>query len=154
MYFKQVKNRLQLIVAEYNQAKKRTIPKMIASIPMDKDPTDEQLKNVPADVRDKITAEQLKLLTDHLAEIKSVKDRQRDLLEVDLLAWSIGHRADAVGRVGVRDERQAKEIWEAVEKLQKALKAAGYPHSAVKPAKATKALVVPPGQLSLDGSQG
>ena len=144
MQIREQGRQVQLIRSPYDSTKKRCVQKVVHTFK-------QQYSYLSDDITQYLSAEQVadlsedekKTLSDWLktkADKILADDRKYSIIWAD---GQISKSADAISSDGVDAERAAK-IWEAIEKLSKALKKSGNP----KPSK-VKAPVVAAGQLSL-----
>lgn len=145
MQIREQGRQVQLIRSPYDSTKKRCVQKVVHTFK-------QQYSYLSDDITKYLSAEQVadlsddekKTLSDWLkarADKTSADDRKYSISAADR---QISKSSDAISSDGVSSEQAAK-IWEAVEKLSKALKKAGYPRSAKVPA----APVVQAGQGAL-----
>jgi hypothetical protein len=141
MQFRVQANKLQFIRSVYNSEKRRCDQKLVGSMPAHQDefPSDDTVKNLSADER--------KELADYLQARAAKKLSDNRITKIQIAGYSLSGLADAIQSVDAITESQAKEIWEGLAKVSKALKKAGH----TKPAKPTAPAVqaAPSGQGDL-----
>ena len=146
MQIREQGRQVQLIRSPYDSTKKRCVQKVVHTFK-------QQYSYLSDDITKYLSAEQVadlsddekKTLSDWLkarADKTSADDRKYSISGADR---QISKSADAISSDGVSAEQAAK-IWEAIEKLSKALRKSGHPRSATK---APAAPVVPAGQVAL-----
>ena len=146
MQIREQGRQVQLIRSPYDSTKKRCVQKVVHTFK-------QQYSYSSDDVTKYLSAEQVADLSDD--EKKTLSDwlkARTDKTTADARKYSISYAdshisksADAISSDGVSAEQAAK-IWEAIEKLSKALKKSGHPKSATK---APGAPVVQAGQVAL-----
>lgn len=151
MQIREQGQQVQLIRSPYDSTKKRCVQKVIYTF-------EKQHSYSPASIGEYLSAEQIsnlsdgekKTLSDWLtakADKKLADDRSISIITAEV---NISRLADAIlsDKISVK---KAMEIWEAIDKLSKALKKSGYSKSSVKPMGGSPvAPGVLPGQLDLE----
>lgn len=134
MQFKPVGNRIQLVAYRgYDQEKRRAIVKVLGSI-------DAYSLDIPQTLLDVLSDEEKAEVDDFVADTRAKNKKQSDTFSVQYVASNLDRVAGLV-LDGVENyelnEQWGVEVWAALEKMQKALKKAGYtrPKREAKPKK-------------------
>ena len=116
------------IKTEYVPEKKRTYGRTVAS-------QDRYLSTVSNEVRQQLSSDEVDELQKWLDD-RAKKDEVDTLkFKLSTIGYSMSKAAEALEtEAGELDEKQAADAWEAISRLQKALKKAGHP----RPRKQTK----------------
>ena len=123
MQFKPVGNRIQLVAYRgYDKEKRRAIVKVLGSM-------DAYTLDVPKDLLDVLSEDEKAEVVSYIADTKAKNQKRNNTLSVQYVGSSLTRVADLV-LDGVEDyelnEQWGIEVWAALEKMQKALKKAGY----------------------------
>ena len=123
MQFKPVGNRIQLVAYRgYDKEKRRAIVKVLGSM-------DAYTLDVPKDLLDVLSEDEKAEVVSYIADTKAKNKKRNNTLSVQYVGSSLTRVADLV-LDGVEDyeldEQWGIEVWAALEKMQKALKKAGY----------------------------
>jgi hypothetical protein len=123
MQFKPVGNRIQLVAYRgYDKEKRRAIVKVLGSM-------DAYTLDVPKDLLDVLSEDEKAEVVSYIADTKAKNQKRNNALSVKYVGSSLTRVADLV-LDGVEDyeldEQWGIEVWAALEKMQKALKKAGY----------------------------
>jgi hypothetical protein len=146
MQIREQGRQVQLIRSPYDSTKKRCVQKVVHTFKRQYIYlSDDVTKYLSAEQVEDLSDDEKKTLSDWLkakADKGSADDRRVSIAYADR---QIVKAADAISSDGVSAEQAAK-IWEAIEKLSKALKKAGHPRSSTKSPAAPAA---PAGQVAL-----
>ena len=123
MQFKPVGNRIQVLAYRgYDKEKRRAIVKVLGSM-------DAYMLDVPKDLLDVLSEDEKAEVVSYIADTKAKNQKRNNALSVKYVGSSLTMVADLV-LDGVEDyeldEQWGIEVWAALEKMQKALKKAGY----------------------------
>jgi hypothetical protein len=138
MQIREQGRQVQLIRSPYDSTKKRCVQKVVHTFKQQyRYLSDDITKYLSADQVSDLSDDEKKTLSDWLrakSDKESADDRKTS---INLADWRISQSADAISSDGVSAE-QATKIWEAIEKLSKALKRSGHPRSSTKPPRSPK----------------